>query len=89
MGVRVPLPEAVTTLVRPAEGLPVATINADSPEHLFEEIRRQEQEAVRPVWPLTSASNCSMSASDHARALCPSSASALLPPQPDVSRGVL
>jgi hypothetical protein len=30
---------------RPA-GHPVATINTDSPEHLVEEIRRQEQDAL-------------------------------------------
>lgn len=41
---RLPKPYTVWC-ARPA-GHPVATINTDSPEHLVEEIRSQEQEAL-------------------------------------------
>ncbi len=42
----VPLyPVGETWCARPV-GHPVATINTDSPEHLIEEIRRQDQEAL-------------------------------------------
>ncbi len=41
--VRVLIPKGTVWCARP-KGHPVATINADSPEHLIEEIRRQEHE---------------------------------------------
>jgi hypothetical protein len=40
--VRVYQPPSVVWCARPV-GAPVATINTDSPEHLIEEIREQEQ----------------------------------------------
>jgi hypothetical protein len=38
-------PTGVTWCARPI-GAPVATINTDSPEHLIEEIRKQERSAL-------------------------------------------
>jgi hypothetical protein len=38
-------PNGVVWCARPV-GHPVATINTDSPEHLVEEIRQQEQDAL-------------------------------------------
>ena len=39
-------PRPSTTWCARPKGSPIATINADSPEHLIEEIRRQEHEAL-------------------------------------------
>ena len=39
-------PNRTVWCARP-KGSPIATINTDSPEHLIEEIRRQEQEALQ------------------------------------------
>ncbi len=44
--VRILCPNHTVWCARPV-GHPVATINADSPEHLIEEIRRQEQVALQ------------------------------------------
>jgi len=40
-------PRPSTTWCARPKGSPIATINADSPEHLVAEIRRQEQEALQ------------------------------------------
>jgi len=39
-------PRPFTTWCARRKGSPIATINADSPEHLVEEIRRQEQDGL-------------------------------------------